>query len=120
MKRFIYLGVSIVFLICSLSLLSLFLWIKQDIRNNIELAEYKYHSRGVEALIFYLEDDENSYHDRTHLAIWTLGKIRSKKALPVLKKYYLNDPEGRSCKGMHQDKLCQYEIHKAVKAIDKL
>lgn len=118
MKGFIYKAVSITFLICSVVSLSLYIWIKQDVRNNIEIAEYKYNSYGEEALISYLEDENNSYFERTHLAIWTLGKIRSKKALPVLKKYYRNDPEGRSCKGVHQKKLCQYEIHKAIKAIE--
>ena len=118
MKRFIFTALSIAFLICIVTLISLFFWIKEDVINNIELAERKYHAHGEEALISYLEDEANSYYDRTHLAIWTLGKIRSQKALPVLKKYYLNDPEGQSCKGLHREKLCQYELHKAIKAIE--
>lgn len=118
MKRFIYITLSISFLIISLTLTSIYFWIRHDVRNNIELAEQKYDSPGEDALISYLEDEQNAYHDRTHLAIWTLGKIRSQKALHVLKKYYLNDPEGLSCKGMHQEKLCQYEIHKAIKEIE--
>jgi hypothetical protein len=107
-----------VFLICIVILASLFFWIKQDVLNNIELAEQKYHAHGEEALISFLEDERNSYYDRTHLAVWTLGKIRSEKALPVLKRYYLNDPKGRSCKGMHHEKICQYELYKAIKAIE--
>jgi len=118
MKRFIYTAFCIAFLLCSLGFVSLFFWIKQDVQNNIQIAEYKYKVNGEEALISFLEDKKNTTNDRTHLAIWTLGKIRSQKALPVLKKYYLNDPEGQSCKGLHREKLCQYELHKAIKAIE--
>ena len=118
MKRFIYTALPIVFLVCIVILASLFFWIKQDVLNNIELAEQKYHAHGEKALISFLEDERNSYYDRTHLAVWTLGKIRSEKALPVLKRYYLNDPKGRTCKGMHQEQLCQYELYKAIKAIE--
>lgn len=118
MKRFIYASISIAFFICTLGFVTLFFWIEQDVDNNIQLAEYLYKTDGEDALISYLEDEKNSYYSRSHLAIWTLGKIRSQKALPVLKKYYLNDPEGRSCKGMHHDRLCQYEINKAIKAIE--
>jgi hypothetical protein len=118
MKRFIYTALAIVFLICIVILASLFFWIKQDVLNNIELAEQKYHAHGEKALISFLEDERNSYYDRTHLAVWTLGKIRSQRALAVLKKYYINDPKGRSCKGMHHEKICQYELYKAIKAIE--
>ena len=111
--------VSVTFLICSLGFVSLLYRIKKDEDNNIQLAENQYQAEGEDALISYLEDEKNSYFDRTHIAIWTLGRIRSQKALPVLKKYYLNDPEGQSCKGKHHEKLCQYEINKAVNAIEK-
>lgn len=98
--------------------ISLYFRIRSDVYQNIELAEHKYNTHGEDALINFLEDENNSNYDRTHLAIWTLGKIRSQKALPVLKKYNLNDPEGHSCKGMHREKLCQYEIHKAIQTIE--
>ena len=118
MKRLIYIVLSFAFLVITASLFSLYFYIKADVGSNIELAEQKYHSHGENALISYLEDEKNPYFDRTHIAVWTLGKVRSQRALPVLKKYYLNDPAGRSCKGMHHKKLCQYEIHKAIKAIE--
>jgi hypothetical protein len=82
MKPFIF-TVFISFLFCSFILLSLSYWIKQDVLRNIELAENKYNSHGEEALISYLEDEKNSYHDRTHIAIWTLGKIRSQKSFAL-------------------------------------
>jgi len=118
MKRIMYIVAFITFIFCSSTLSTLYFWIKKDVRCNIELAENKYQLHGEEALIAFLVDEDNSPYDRTHLAIWTLGKIRSKKALPILKTYYLNDPKGQFCKNRHHEKLCQYEIHKALVAIE--
>jgi len=93
-------------------------WIGKDCRENIEKAKSLYPGNAEEALVAYLKDSRNSYYNRTHLAIWTLGQIRSEKALPVLKELYKNDPEGDSCYGKHDSMLCQYEIYKAIRAIE--
>ena len=71
-------------------------------------------------MISFLLDENNSAYDRTHTAIWTLGRIRSEKALPILYEYYRDDPEGRTCYGRHETELCQYEIRKAIVAIEKV
>jgi hypothetical protein len=63
-------------------------------------------------------DSTNSPKKRTDVAIWTLGQIRSKKALPILKDLYKNDPEGKTCRDFHNSVLCQYEIHKAIVSIE--
>jgi len=117
MRRFIAAALTF-FLILLILVSSLYLWIRQDVQNNIEIVERIYHAEGEEALLLFLEDENNSPIDRTHLAIWTLGKLRSKKALPVLKDYYCNDKEGLSCKGIHHNKLCQYELYKAIMTIE--
>jgi hypothetical protein len=48
----------------------------------------------IMAAAAYLLDEHNTMENRTHLAIWTLGQIRSEKALPVLKNLYRDDPDG--------------------------
>ena len=93
-------------------------WIGKDCRENIEAAKSTYPGTCEEALIAYLMDSQNSTYERTHLAIWTLGQIRSEKALPLLKELYKNDPDGETCLGNHDSMLCQYEIHKAIQAIE--
>jgi len=117
MKRYL-LSAIIIFSIFIISLSTIYFWIRQDVQYNIEIAERKYHIKGEKALLIFLEDEKNTPNDRTHIAIWTLGKIRSQKALPILKTYYLNDPKGQFCKNRHHEKLCQYEIHKAIVAIE--
>lgn len=98
---------------------ALYIWIGQSVKKNISNTEEKYELKGEDALIAFLVDENNSTFDRTHVAIWTLGQVRSQKALPTLYKYYINDPEGKTCYGRHDKKLCQYEIHKAIISIEK-
>jgi len=38
--------------------------------------------------------------------------------LPLLKDHYKNDPKGKTYYGKHDEMLCQYEIHKAIVAIE--
>lgn len=100
-----------------------FLWtyfqIRNTVKENISLAKSQYPGKAEDALIAFLLDTGNSYHDRTHVAIWTLGQIKSKKAIPILKELYNDDPEGKSCYGHHNSMLCQYEIYKALNAAEK-
>ena len=97
----------------------IYLWIDISVQKNIKIAKIKYPGgKAEDALIAYLSDTTNSPKDRSHLAIWTLGQIHSEKALPVLKKFYKNDPEGKTCYGRHNSVLCQYEIYKAINAAE--
>ena len=95
---------------------TIYIWIDVDVKKNIKTAKEKYSGNAEDALIEYLLDTTNTFHDRTHLAIWTLGQIQSEKALPILKDLYKNDPDGKTCHGKHDSVLCQYEIYKAMNA----
>lgn len=97
---------------------SLIIWIRHDIKEHIEIAKREYPGKAEDALLAYLADSTISPRERTDIAIWTLGQIRSRKALPVLRQLYKNDPEGTICKGRHNTELCQYEIHKAIVSIE--
>jgi hypothetical protein len=118
MRRILFIiGLSITALIICL-FLTLRIWIAHGIKERINIAEMQYAGNAEDALIAYLSDTSHSPQDRSDVAIWTLGQIRSKKALPILKDLYKNDPEGKTCKGFHNSVLCQYEIHKAIVSIE--
>jgi hypothetical protein len=109
-------GGSIIILIC-IAALGGYLWIDNSVKANIRIAKEKYPgAKAEDALIAYLQDTTNSPQDRSQLAVWTLGQIRSEKAMPILKELYKNDPEGKTCKGRHGTVLCQYELYKALHA----
>ena len=95
---------------------AIYIWIDVDVNKNIKTVKEKYSGNAEDALIEYLLDTTNTFHDRTHVAIWTLGQIQSEKALPILKDLYKNDPDGKTCYGKHDSVLCQYEIYKAMNA----
>lgn len=118
MKRIIVIIVaSLVFLfICAFG--TIMLTINHAVKERIGLAQEKYPGTAEDALISYLLDTANSTRDRTDIAIWTLGQIQSHKALPLLKDLYNSDPKGKTCHGRHESVLCQYEIYKAIRAIE--
>jgi len=118
MKKFIIVAGSVLVTVFFIGIASLYIWIKSDVKANIELAQKKYPGNAEDALISYMMDESNSFNDRTHKAIWTLGMLKSQRALPFLKSLYKDDPEGKTCYGNHSTMLCQYEIYKAISKIE--
>jgi hypothetical protein len=118
MKRFlIIIGISLsVIFLCLF--LAMRIWCGHGINERISIAKQQYSGIAEDALIAYLQDTTHTPQDRSDVAIWTLGQIRSKKALPILNGLYKNDPLGKTCKGHHNTVLCQYEIHKAIVSIE--
>ena len=100
----------------AVSVMAMNVWIRSDVKKNISIALEKYPGTAEEALISFLQDEKNSPTDRTHIAIWTLGMLKSEKALPILRSYYKGDPKGETCQ--HDRMICQYGLHKAIKQIE--
>lgn len=119
MKKRFFIGLAAATFLVGIGYLTLYLWIKKDVKANVEIAQSKYGGAPEDALINFLQDESNSCYDRTHLATWTLGQIRSEKAYDILKRYYKNDPKGDTCYGNHEHMLCQYELYKAIQAIER-
>ena len=114
-----FIGTAIGFAILFLCfILAMRIWIGHGVKERISIAKQQYSGTAEDALIAYLSDTAHTPHDRSDVAIWTLGQIRSKKALPILKGLYKNDPQGKTCKYHHDTVLCQYEIHKAIVSIE--
>jgi len=116
-RIFISIGIGVaVVLLCFI--LSVRTWTGLGIKESITVAKQQYSGSAEDALIAYMSDTTHTPHDRSYVAIWTLGQIRSQKALPILKEHYKNDPQGKTCKYHHDTVLCQYEIHKAIVSIE--
>ncbi len=64
---------------------------------------------NVEALIAYLNSDTHSLQEKDR-AVWSLGRLRDKRALPTLEKLYTGQP----CN--HDLYICQKELKKAINA----
>lgn len=117
-KKIIFITLFSIVMILTIAFITLHFWIECTVKENISIAKQHYGGSDEEALISYLKDEKNTAGNRSHIAIWTLGQIHSKEALPILYSYYQDDPEGNSCYGKHHSKLCQYELYKAIKTIE--
>lgn len=81
-----------------------------DVSQKCEIAQDRYEGDCVEALIAYIEDEDNSYRSRNS-AIWALGQIGDGRALPVLDSYYTGEiPDRESL----DETISQYELKKAI------
>jgi hypothetical protein len=116
MKKFI---ISVCIILASalfIGAISVRIWTREYIKKNIRIAKSKYPGKAEDALISFLLDTKNTPQERSEIAIWTLGQIKSEKAKPTLMGLYKDDPEGKTCRGRHNRVLCQYELHKALNA----
>jgi hypothetical protein len=99
-------------LICFTFLFVVYLWACFSIRAGIQdisaEATQLYPGDRVEALITYVKSENRSLRKR-NLAVWALGQIGDKRALPVLNQFYTGGP----CD--HDHYLCQGELQKAIK-----
>lgn len=119
MKRVLMIIGLVIVVVLAGGLLVLNIWMGHSVKEHIQLAQHKYPGIAEDALISFLLDEGNTPTESTPKAIWTLGQIRSEKALPVLQDLYKDDPKGKTCYGKHDVELCQYEIHKAIVAIER-
>lgn len=84
------------------------LMIGSGVNERSQSAMAQFGSDRVEALIALVDCQTCSLHDRTQ-AVWALGQLRDKRALPGLYKYNTGSP----CD--YQRLICQYEISKAIR-----
>jgi hypothetical protein len=107
-KKVIFYGSSI----CFAFLFVVYLWACFDIRFSVKNisaeATQQYPGDRIEALISYVQSEDHSLRKR-NLAVWAIGQIGDKRALPVLTQFYTGGP----CD--HNHYLCQHELQKAIK-----
>ena len=79
-----------------------------------EIASNKFETDNVESLILLIESDEFSFKQKNK-AIWALGQIGDRRALPLLQKL---DTDEIQKKPLDSDKyLVQYSVEKAIRQI---
>ena len=85
--------------------------IHQAVEENCRVAQQAHPHPGdnVAALIDFVNSTSHSPEERSHVGVWTLGRLRDPRALPALECVYTGEP----CQ--HERNLCQYELEKAIK-----
>jgi hypothetical protein len=108
LKRILVYGISF----CLVLVLMIFVTICWSIRLEVKRMSVKatkeYPGNRVDALIAYMRSESHSLRDRNR-AVWALGQIGDKRALPVLESFYT----GGDCD--HEKCLCQRELRHAIR-----
>jgi hypothetical protein len=87
------------------------LYIGRDVKAAGEAARQRYAGDTVEALKRCVEDHSCTLRERNR-AVWALGQLSDRRALPVLREHLTGQP----CDHAHE--LCQHELEKAIALID--
>jgi len=88
-------------------------WIGYEVKDLCQEAKREYSGECVESLTYLLGDESKGFRERND-AVWTLGQLGDRRALPVLQSYYTGviperEPLDKS--------ISQYELKKAINLV---
>ncbi len=86
-------------------------YIRSEVRASGKWAQQHHPGEAVGALVACLEDSTLNLKERNR-AIWALGQLGDRRALPALRQHHTGQP----CD--HAQALCQHELDKAIRLID--
>jgi hypothetical protein len=112
-KRAILCGLAVVVVIGAAVLWLTMHWISSDVRAACHGARQEFQGDCVEALVAYANSDQHTFEERNQ-AIWALGEIGDKRALPALEKMLRTE---KLCPSPCNVRICmcQYSIEKAIR-----
>jgi len=90
------------------------LYIGKAVKRECQSAQARYQGNCVSALIKVLENPQSGFIKRNY-AIWALGQLGDKKALPVLKSYYTGEIPAKE---PYNIGISQHELKKAINLIE--
>lgn len=112
--RYFLLGATGILLIILVFIAVLYAIIFKEVRGTCLRAETVHKKDCVNSLILVLEDPERNIKEKND-AIWALGQLADKRALPKLKSLYTGQiPEREPLNKV----ISQYELRKAIRWIE--
>lgn len=114
-KNFVWFVIGLIVIILAFVSLMSFNLIGYSVKEKCQIAQEKYLDDScVEALMTYLEDEDNSFRSRNS-AVWALGEMGDERAISMLKEMYMGEHPGRE--SLTQG-ISQYELGKAIRLIE--
>lgn len=110
-KQYFFYTIAIGLSIILLFIVVCFTWIGYEVKSQCQPAIREYNSDCVNSLIAVLNDEKKSFRTRNS-AIWVLGQLGDRRALPVLQSYYTGTFPSRE---PLDQTISQYELKKAIK-----
>jgi hypothetical protein len=86
-----------------------------DVKEITQIAQQRFKGDAVEATIAMLQSKETSFVLKNK-AVYALGQIGDKRALPALRHQVTGIPCPKPC--TKHNYICQYELEKAIKTCD--
>ena len=111
LKRLIFLTVVILFAGLFIIYGGLRIWIWTDAKQFAKQATEYFHTDKTNALLLFIDSDDFTFKEKNK-AVWTIGVLKEKEALPKLEMMYT----GEACN--HDSAICQYELYKAIHKIN--
>ena len=113
--RSVAFGFGAVLLLILAFIAIIYMIIFTEVRNTCDRAIAAYQKDCVDSLVLVLESEDKSVKEKND-AIWALGQIADKRALPVLEKLYTGEiPEREPLDKV----ISQYEIEKSIHWINE-
>jgi len=116
-RRILLKGIVVVFAACVVVIVLFPLWVELHVKKMCGMATRKYPGDKVQALMKFVETEEYGYradlYRANNHAIWALGQLGDKRALPFLKSLLTGEP----CD--HETNLCQGEIKEAIQKLER-
>lgn len=106
-KRWFLKGFLIILTVIFITYLGLITWIKLEANTMAKQTSVEFQTGKTEALIAIIDSENYSLKEKNN-AIWALGVLKDKDALPKLESMIT----GKECN--HETEVCQYEINKAI------
>jgi len=111
-KKTVFLSVIAILIFASALFIYSFFVIYKDVKVVCLKAQNEYQEDFVSSLIKYIQEDKNSFRTRNS-AIWALGQLADKEALPFLYELDNSLPAQEKCS--YNEYLCKYEVEKAIR-----
>jgi len=115
MKNKILILITIIGLAFTFSVVYSFYTIYQSVSEISAKAKNNFGFDTVESLVTLIESDKFSYFDKNK-AIWALGQIGDKRALPLLNKLDTDEIQKKPLDSKNY--IVQYTVEKAIKQIN--
>lgn len=106
--------IGVVILLIIFIFLIICVQIGNEVKNQCKIAQNHYRGECVDALMNQISDE--SIQSRKNDAIWALGQLGDKQALPFLKKY--DDKQPLPDREPWNEGISQYELRKAINLLE--
>ena len=110
-KKYLIIGIPIGFISVILVYLVCCWIIFSGVKSITTQATEEFRLTPVQSLIAVIESNKFGFEKKND-AIWALGQIGDKKALPILEQIFTDKIE-KHCN--RSENICQYEVQKAIK-----